>query len=145
MASEKASFFRLQKNGSKQFVLVFYVFFLLRFGAPGRPKIIELIFSLGVVVRSVPRVVFGQLLAPFWCHFGVICCVFFELFCSISESCFHVESPCCSLVFSLLALFLCDSLYDVLSNTPAEDHSSIQHSFETIAQQPFFFLVVFSR
>ena len=27
----------------------------------------------------------------------------------------------------------------------AEDHSSIQHSLETIALQPFFFLVVFSR
>ena len=111
----------------------------------GDPKITELRFSFIFCVWRVSRVVFGSLLAPFWRHFGVFFGVFFKLFCSISEFCFHVESPCCSLVFSLLALFLCDSLYDVLSNTPAEDHSSIQHSFETIAQQPFFFLVVFSR
>ena len=82
-------------------------------------------------------------MAPFWCHFDDIFGVIFMFFGSISEFCFQVESLCYSLVF-LGSLFLCDSLYDVLSNMLAEDHSSIQHSLETIAQQPFFFVVVFS-
>ena len=80
MVSGKASFFRLQKSRLQNSFSCFWDVFGLHFGAPGQPKITELIFSLCVFVRNVPRVVFGLLLAPFWCHFGVNFGIIFRFF-----------------------------------------------------------------
>jgi len=68
----KSCFFALKRKVPKSVFFDFWVSFGVDFGAPGRPKMGELIFRFFFGVRRPPWTILGPLLAPFWGHFRVI-------------------------------------------------------------------------
>ena len=100
---------------------------------------------------------FGVLVSPFWVPLARLGCFWslLILFCDKGPQGGDSQP---SFVFFLYVFFVLGVVFSCFSRCfltrkrgrggaagAAEDHSSIQHSLETIALQPFFFLVVFSR